>query len=227
LSLEPIARQLAPGGLVVFGELHGTHEVPAFVAAAAERAAATGPVALALELPDALQPGVDAYLATGDRAALLARPHEFWSWRCGRGGEALFELLARVRALPDARVVCCDGTWPTAQARDAGMAGAILAGIDRWRAAWLVVCGNLHARSDSPQWMAWHLRARHPDLVALDGGSAWVITSADGDGGITKLGRSRGDTRRGVELFAHRDARGFDGVFHVGPLTPSLPVALP
>lgn len=158
--LAPIDRTLAPGGLAIFGELHGTMEVPSFVARAADHAATRGPVTVALELPDELQPGVDAFLAAPDdatgRAALLATPGLFWEWRDGRGGEGLIVLLSRLRAT-GARVVCIDGTWPTAEARDAGMAATLLAAL-RPDAATLVVCGNLHARTDEPRWMGWHVR---------------------------------------------------------------------
>jgi len=226
--LEPIAGHLAPGGLVVFGELHGTCEAPAFVALAAEHAAAAGPVTVALEIPDELQPAIDAFVASGDRAALVATPSLFWSWRDGRSGEALIALLDRVRALRDATVLCFDGAWDSDEARDAGMARAILSAIARRHAAWLVVCGNLHARTGSPRWMGWHLRARHPELVALDiaydGGCAW--TFGDRGPGLTEFARARGDARRGVVLFDRRGDRGFDGEYHVGPLTPSLPLAL-
>ncbi len=67
--LDAIDAQLAPGRVVIFGELHGTMEVPRFVALAAERAATRGPVTVALELPDDLQPGVDAFLAAADDAS--------------------------------------------------------------------------------------------------------------------------------------------------------------
>jgi hypothetical protein len=224
--LAAIDHALAPGGLVIFGELHGTMEVPAFVARAADHAAARGPVTVALELPAELQPGIDAFLAAPDdatgRAALLATPALFWQWRDGRGGEGLVVLLSRLRAI-GARVVCIDGDWPTAEARDAGMAANVLAAL-RPEAATLVVCGNLHARTDEPPWMGWHLRRARPDLIALDlgytGGSAWTSHGPDDEGVHAVTERWPGPP--GVTLFAEHHA--WDGAFQVGELTPSLPL---
>lgn len=222
----PIDAQLAPGGLVIFGELHGTMEVPAFVANAAAHAAARGPVTVALELPDELQPGVDAFLAAADdtagRAALLATPALFWEWRDGRGGEGLIVLLSQLRAL-GARVVCIDGAWESAEARDAGMAANLLAAL-RPDAATLVVCGNLHARTDEPPWMGWHARQARPDLISLDlgytGGTIWCCRGP-GDEGLDRV-TERWPGPPGVTLFAERHA--WDGAFQLGELTPSLPL---
>jgi hypothetical protein len=222
-----IARQLAPGGLVIFGELHGTMEVPAFVANAAEFAAGRGPVTVALELPDELQPGIDAFLAAKDdetgRAALIATPSAFWEWRDGRGGDGLVVLLARLRAI-GARVVSIDGAWPSAEARDLGMARSLLS-AQRPDHTTIVVCGNLHARTDNRRWMGWHVRQARPALISLDlghaGGRAYVATS-DGNGVHEQQARWLGEP--GVSLFAERHACGWDGTFFVGSITPSMPL---
>ena len=204
-------------------------EVPAFVARAADHAASRGPVMVALEIPDELQPGVDAFLAASDdaagRAALLATPALFWEWRDGRGGEGLIVLLSRLRAI-GARVVCFDGTFETAEARDAGMAANLLAAL-RLEAATLVVCGNLHARTDAPRWMGWHLRQAKPDLVSLDlgytGGTIWCCRGPDQEG-LDPLTAERWPGPPGVTLFAERHEYGWDGAFQLGALTPSMPL---
>ena len=220
-----IDHALAPGGLVLFGEVHGTHEAPAFLAAAAAHAMPRGPVLVCVELPTDLQSRVDAFLATGDRDALTA-PHVFWTYRDGRAGEALVTLLTALARLR-ARVLCFSCDQRTPEARDEAMARTILAAMTP-DATTLVLCGNHHAET-VPPWMGAHLRARFPDLVSLDiaydGGAADVTTVAEGTG-VSSCGPTTGDPRRGVELYAARDAHGFDGVYHVGPLTPSLPVHL-
>jgi hypothetical protein len=226
--LAPIDNLLGPGGLAIFGELHGTMEVPAFIARAADHAAMRGSVTVALELPDELQSGVDAFLAAHDdatgRAALLATPALFWEWRDGRGGEGLIVLLSRLRAI-GARVVCIDGTWPTAEARDAGMAANLLAAL-RPEAATLAVCGNLHARTDEPRWMGWHVRQAHPEMVSLDlgytGGTIWCCRGPGKEGVDTVKDRWPGPM--GITLFAERHEYGWDGAFQVGELTPSMPL---
>jgi len=105
------------------------------------------------------------------------------------------------------------------------MARNILAVIEPG-AATLVSCGNLHARTTTPRWMGFHLRERYPSLVALDaeidGGAAYLATESGS--GITTLGTPTGDPRRGVERYVTRDEHGFDGRYHVGPATPSLPL---
>jgi hypothetical protein len=202
-------------------------EVPAFVADAAAHAARRGPVTVALELPDELQPGIDAFAAAADdergRVALLATPALFWEWRDGRGGDGLVQLLSRLRSIA-ARVVCIDGVWPSAEARDVGMARSLLAAL-RPPDATLVVCGNLHARTDSPRWMGWHVRRSRPDVVVLDlghaGGSAYGA-SGDGEGVHEHAARWQGPP--GVSLFAERHPHGWDGAFFVGRISPSLPL---
>ena len=133
---EPIANC----SLVLFGEFHGTAEAPAFVAEAL--AASLDPVALAIEWPRDLQPAVDAFLATGDRTRLLAEPHDFWSYRDGRSSAAMLALVDRARRLR-APVICFDGTFPSAEDRDAGMAALL---IEARPTRLFVLCGNLHAR---------------------------------------------------------------------------------
>jgi hypothetical protein len=202
--------------VLVLGEIHGTMEVPRF---AAELAVARAPVTVALELPEDVQPGIDTYLATGDG---LKVPSPLWDWQDGRAGQGLVALLDRLRGV-DAHVVCVDGAWPDDADRDAGMAANVLRVLDPRRAT-IVLCGNLHARSDSPRWMTWHLRAHVPDLVALDfscdGGTAW---NHDGTAaGVHAIGAT--PRPYGITMYGQRDPHGFDGVYHVGRVTPSLPL---
>ena len=207
--------------------MHGNAETPAAVGELVLAAAARGPMTLAIEWPDELQPAVDAFIAGGPRAALLAAPSPLWAWRDGRSSRAMIELLARVAQLRadgrDARAWCFDGAWAGDRERDAGMAASVLRGMHARAGAWIALCGNLHARSDDSRWMAWHLRARHP-LVALDacpdGGATWAL-SDDGDGPIP-LGSARG-MPVGLAWYGERDARGYDGELQLGPVTASPP----
>lgn len=57
---------------VVVGEMHGTTETPAAFAAMVCAAAEQGPVTVALELPQAMQPQLDAFLAAPDAEAAVA-----------------------------------------------------------------------------------------------------------------------------------------------------------
>ena len=213
MTATELAASLQPGSLVVFGELHGTMEAPAFVAEVA--AGVRHAVTLALEIPADVQPAIDAYL----RGAPLVTDAPFWQWRDGRSGRGLVALLDAARRL-DARVVCFDGSFESAEARDAGMAARLLSAL-RHTDVTLVLCGNLHARTDDARWMGWHLRQRR-ELLSLDlgydGGAAWNITDA-GEGIHAVHPRWPGP--RGVERCA---IAGFDGVYRVGTLTPSEPL---
>src|SRR5256885_15904610 len=67
---------LSDAGLVMLGEIHGTVELPAFVADLTCRVASSGrPVRLGIELDADEQPQIDAFLASAgtpsDRAALV------------------------------------------------------------------------------------------------------------------------------------------------------------
>lgn len=214
--------------LVLFGELHGTAEAPALVAAALEAAAARGgPVALGIEWPDALQVAIDSFLTTGDHGALVATPAGFWGWRDGRSSAAMIALLEHARTL-HARVICFDGEFGTAEQRDAGMAARLLAAIDADPiAVVLALCGNLHARTNAP-WMGWHLRARHPRLVSLDirhaGGTAWCCTPEGEPGVESPFLAMAGQLERGIRLYERPDDHGYDGEYAVGTITASPPI---
>jgi hypothetical protein len=202
--------------------MHGNAETPAAVGALVADAAARGPVTLALEWPDELQPAVDAFVAGGPRTALLAACPMFWGWRDGRSSHAMVALVESVATL-GVRVHCFDGVWAGDRERDSGMAASILRAIDARGGTWIALCGNLHARSDEARWMAWHLRQARA-LVALDarpdGGTTWAA-QLDSVGPLS-LGHPRG-TPVGLAWYAQRDERGYDGELHLGPVTASPP----
>ncbi|MBX7248678.1 MAG: hypothetical protein K1X35_06435 [Caulobacteraceae bacterium] len=118
----PGVERLWRGGavrFVMFGEIHGTNEIPAMVADAACQAARQGPVVIALELDETLQPRIDAYLQARDPAAALNGLGATGLWTDhsdGRVGVAMIRLLERVRqmrrsGLPvDVRVIDSGGT---------------------------------------------------------------------------------------------------------------------
>jgi hypothetical protein len=86
---------------LIFGELHGTAEIPPLFADLVCQAAAQGPVIVGLEMPESSQTALDAWLASGGgreaRAALLR--DSFWRFGDGRASEAMLALLERLRAL--------------------------------------------------------------------------------------------------------------------------------
>jgi hypothetical protein len=226
---------LEPGALTIFGEIHGTTEIPAFFASVACHAAQGGrEVVVGLEIPDSLQGQVDRFVQSGGAAADVEAlvQGEFWTYEDGRSSKAMLALLDRLRLLAQGgaklRVALFDGKFPGPGQRDPGMAANISTGIEKTpRAVGLILVGNLHAKMDSERWMAWHLARRHPHLrtlgVAYSGGSAWVCTSS-GCGPTELSGKDRGKEQF-VELLAKPDDKGYGGRFYVGALTASMPAA--
>lgn len=225
---------LHPGALIVFGELHGTAESPAFVANAVCHAARTGrEIAVGLEVPRDLQPQLDRFLDSGgqpdDVAALVQGEH--WRSQDGNASKALLGVIEDVRALRHsgrkARVFFFDLTRTDGGERDPRMADNIAAQAERnAEGITLVLTGNLHAKTDSERWMSWHLARRHRDLVTLNiahaGGSAYICLMGGECGIHTGLkGQDRGGAPF-VERFATPDD-GYGGMFYVGKVTPSPP----
>src|SRR5215472_10804286 len=125
---------LIPGTLVLFGELHGTTEVPRFIVDLACQAATRGTfVDIGLELPREEQPRIDSFLAsagtTQDVQALLEG--QFWQrpLQDGRSSRAMVDLLEGIRRLRRSgariQVFLFDRAKP-GQNRDADMAKDIL-----------------------------------------------------------------------------------------------------
>lgn len=158
---------------LLFGEVHGTQEVPRLVAGLLDGLRALGYAALGLEVPRDQRPGLVAY-GLGQAAEpppFFARP-----WPDGRGSrEALALACSALRR--GWQVLCFDQgpdqpalTW---QERDGFMAR----NLDEQYAASgtggrvVAVCGNLHARiTDAsggvgPFWpsFAAQLQERHPE----------------------------------------------------------------
>lgn len=239
---------LSPGRILLFGEIHGTREIPAFVGEALCHAARRGPTRLGLEIPATEQASIEAYLASAglpaDRAALMASP--FWQrdFQDGRSSMAMMELIERARSLRAAGLpvsVLAFDAVPNDKAldRDAEMARRILEA----RAAEpggrvLVLTGNVHARTTrGAPWnaafepMGLHLARAAQDTLALDAGyapgTAWVCLSgkaaecgAKRVGGQGGHGAGRAQT---IERIPAPSPEGFHGWYHVGTISASPP----
>lgn len=226
----------AAGTTLILGELHGTREVPAFAASLVCHAARTTATVLALEVPYTEQAQIDAFLASsGDekaRADLLRG--DFWDFpmQDGRRSEAMVSLLdsaRRWRARGAAVSVVAFDTDVPPEVRDAEMGRRLAAARQEDpRALLVVVTGGVHASRDPEAAfvpMAVHFAKLTPPhrIVSLAmkhaGGEAWVCTDKCGPheiAGAPDPGAPR------VELFERR-MHGFDGAFHVGPVSPSAP----
>jgi hypothetical protein len=235
---------LRPGVLLVFGELHGTREAPAFVGRAVCAATRLGPpVRLGLEFPASEQAPLDAYLASDGGAAarqtLLAG--EFWRQpplQSGRASGAMLELIESVRRLAragaDVGVFCFDAPPPDRERR-------LAENLARARAAAgaatvIVLTGNVHSRTaKGVPWdaeyepMGLHLVRAGTVLTNLDlasaGGTAWMCmgnTPADCGEKPVRRTLDRGPEAF-VELAAEPRADGHRGVYYVGAVSTSLP----
>ncbi|WP_146155510.1 hypothetical protein [Enhygromyxa salina] len=231
------------GALVLFGEIHGTHEVAEFVGGFVCQGLEMGlEVHLGLELPAAQADAVQSYLASegleSDRAALLAGAHWQREDQDGRSSEAVAGLIERARQWRAAgRPIAVftfdvDGEHEWNE-RDAAMATRILAETEAHPDALTVtLSGNLHNRT--VQGLPWDPEARpmggsihaaRPDASSLDlrhhGGSAWICMS-DGCGPTELSGASEGPSWA-IERWPDADEFGYDGVFWVDTISAAAP----
>lgn len=242
-GLEPLLRQ---GQILLLGEMHGTREIPAFVAGATCRGLRAGrSVTVALEIPTEEEPRIAAYLASGgkdgDRAALLAGP--FWraDFQDGRRSQGMLSLLEDLRCLHQEgrklRVKLLD-RLPTAAGpeRDRAMAGELEAAIETSRDdLFVVLTGNVHTRTvRGTPWdpkienMGYLVAQRHPGVVALDvaysGGTVWICPDPNPASCGARPVHAKGDGRTpGVKLYGTPSPEGFNGEYSVGALTASPP----
>lgn len=224
---------------VILGEIHGTAEVPALVAAVlASRLAAGGAVTLALEIPDSHQAALDAWLddaARGPAAPALAG-HPFWSYQDGRSSVAMLDLLEQVRRWRQAGaavdLLAFDVPDPSVAGalRERHMADRLEQALAKPQAPpMLVLTGNLHARrvvgnpfDPDLELMAWHLRDRPAltlDVRAL-AGSAWICAPGCG---ARELGVAGPAPATGLRLFGQASAQGYDGELVLPRFTASPP----
>ena len=243
------AELLEPGGVLVFGEIHGSQELPAFFGEAVCAAAAHGcPIEVGLEQPSAGQADVDAFLASeGGAAALapvLAAPHWHREYQDGRSSRAQIDLLERLRGLRAQGLplnVFLFDPWPedTKSPRDEEMARRIAARARaRPRAITLILVGEVHAWTAiggpfDPAFrpMGWFLgqdglRVRSLGR-ATPAGTVWVCTGGNvSDCGTRTVGpydRLPSGRSAGIELLPAPTERGYVGFYATPTLTASPP----
>lgn len=234
------------GDVVLFGEIHGTAEIPAFVSLIACRALQRGiPVRIGMESYKEEQERLDAFVSSGDKAtqdALLQG--EFWTRpvQDGRSSIAHFGLIQWAqRAKKDKQkidVYSFDSERSQQQAeRENNMANQIIEQQKQApEALHLILVGNFHARTKvgapwdpSLVWMGVLLAKALPSLTALNvsysNGEAWVcFGSAAEDCEVSPMkGTPAADPSTQLSLFETPDENGYHGVFFVGELHSSLP----
>ncbi|WP_253816052.1 hypothetical protein [Myxococcus xanthus] len=250
LPILGLGKQVKPGGALLLGEMHGTQEVPRFIAQASCQVAVAGiPVTVGLELPLESQARVGAFLesagAEEDWLKLMEAP--FWRspYPDGRSSEAVANMLEQLRQLRsrglDVDVFVFDHPTMQGQARENAMAATVRhhveSGPQRFH---IVLSGNIHSRTKkglpwdkSFQPMGLLLKDELDSVVALDmaynSGSAWIC-AVDRRGAKDRLdcgireakGRDNGD-RFFVHTWGGTNDDGYHGVFYVGAVNAAAP----
>ena len=235
--------------MIVVGDLHGTVEIPAFVASLVTRLSEDQPVVLALEMTRQDTAGLDAFLASdGERPAIDRVLRDAW-WQFpsqdGRRSVAMLDLIRTVRDLrvhgATITVACFDAGPGDTRPRDPGgrekfMADTLIALRKAHPDAAIVVyVGNLHAMrkaiaqpAGTPR-MANQIAAAGIHYITLTpryaDGTAWVCRGllATSCGPSFIAGR---DATTGIHLEPSSDGN-FDGWFGVGAISASPPAAFP
>jgi hypothetical protein len=196
LVATPVASRdkLSPRtAITLIGELHGTQEIPRMFGNLVKLTATKKnaiPIAVGLELPISLQPGLDQ--AVRDRATceqLRDRLFQSPAWQKlndGRGSEAMLELLCNLVSLANQSQVSLFVFDTEIRERNETMAHEIASTLQRLKSAQaFILTGNLHASTakDIPGFSSFHpmgwwlvqegFRVRSFD-VRYEAGEAWV-----------------------------------------------------
>jgi len=239
--LEAVPAAVSGAPLLVLGEVHGTREVPAFVAGYLCAAARQRAITLAVELPASEQEALDAFMASPGARRDLERLSAGGMWRRarqdGRTSAAMLKLFEQARALRaggmDIRVAAIDADIAPAR-RDAAMAERLRAELRRGVGRQLVVLvGGPHAfRSKGARWnpdfeSATYLLADQRPLsltVGTAGGKAWICQGNTlASCGAAAWDVNRVDPAPASAFSLTPPSAQFDGVFYVGATTASPP----
>lgn len=240
-AADSVPASVLDAGLLVFGEVHGTREVPAFVGAYLCAAARQRKLTLALELPSSEQAAIDAFMASQGTSQDVERFTGGGMWRDarqdGRTSIDMLRMLQGVRSLraggADIRVVAIDSAAPPAR-RDVVMAENLRSELRQGAGRQLVLLiGGLHAARSkgnrfNPHYeSAVYLLADQKPLaltVGTAGGEAWVCRGdAPASCGATAWDINRVTPAPATAFLLAPPSPQFDGVFYVGATTASPP----
>jgi hypothetical protein len=236
------------GALILLGEIHGTNEIPRFVAALTNLASCQYAVHLCLEIPSSEQPRIDRFLSSdGSHQEIKHLMNcDFWrrDFQDGRSSAAMLSLIesvhsmnrggARIQVLafdePAARDGASSKSIETSQ-RDRTMATNITAAQNLHHSSvFIVLAGNLHTQIIiGTPWepgfkpMGWHLLHLGKSIVSLnntyDSGTAWLSLVP----GICGVQDVKGQFRGKTPFMQILHSRSYHGTFYVGAVTASPP----
>lgn len=242
----------APG--VFIGDMHGSQESPAFLAALSCHVLHTGrPLVVAMEYDARDQPVLDRFLTMPDaqQALVLLTSTPHWTGNIdGRASVAMRDALHAMHGYGHGgaklQLLAYDLWGPSAQERDARSA----AHIRQARSGappetfWIVYGGNVHARKtrglpfrnappDSQDYEPLGYLIRDWNLVHLDaayrGGAGWGCRGpSPADCSVRELGPGCStDCPSHPAILLRATDPAYDGVYDVGTLSVSRPLYLP
>ncbi len=229
---QQLKQRLPDAGTIIFGELHGSAEIPQFFFdCAREFVENKEAVNIALEFQASENALVEKFMR-GEigEADLVKGPH--WGRQDGRASLAMLRLLRDLKALSASgvRVSGFDlsGYEPD---REKAMMRNFMSVYSR--AGYnLVLTGNVHARlTQGVPWnpdfvsFAKHLHDHVANVVSLDAhypaGTAWVCAP---DCGIKQLNATDAGKRAPADIVYSSENPAFSGYFRVPGITASRPV---
>ncbi|WP_375756525.1 hypothetical protein [Corallococcus exercitus] len=247
-SILGLKKHAKAGGVVLLGELHGTQEVPRFIAQSVCQLVTSGmPVTVGLELPVENEERITTFLQSqgGEVDWLKLMEAPFWRspYPDGRGSEAVANMLEQLRQLRsqglDVAAFVYDHPKLSGQQREDALTRTVLERVKaKPQRFHLVVSGNIHSRTAKGlPWdkqyrpMGYLLKDQLDDVTALDmaydSGTAWIC-AADAQGrkldcGVKEAkGKDNGD-RFFVHTWDSPNREGYHGVFYVSHVTASEP----
>lgn len=222
-----LKQRLPQSGTVIFGEMHGTKEIPGFFSSCVREFIDHGEqVRVFLEF-DASDTEHTAQYLRGeiDEAALLSSPR--WRVHDGRTSLAMLELHRALKGLDVYGFAVGFGVPDTNAAMGENFMRQRLANGYN-----LVLVGNAHARLAAMKGMTYpsvpfgqYVQARSKNVISLDvrytGGEAWVCMDYCEATPMPRNEPAGGKLAKPIS-FASKD-RGFTGYFSVGAISASPP----
>jgi hypothetical protein len=228
---QQLKQHLPVAGTVIFGEIHGSAEIPQFVVdCAREFAANNEAVRVLLEFPASDNPIVEQFLRGEIGEEDLTRR---WHWQA-QDGRASLAMLRLVRDLKAARIGVSGFDISAREPdRDKGMMRNFMSMYSPTGYS-LILVGNVHAsRVRGTHWdpafipFAKYLLDNGVDLVALNArypaGSAWNCSPNCGIRSLISNDTGERAAGGGAVVFADDDPA-YSGYFRVSSVTASRPV---
>lgn len=225
--IEGFAESNLTTRFIIFGEMHGTREIPALFGRAVCQQSERRPVAVALEIEPGAQPFLDDYLSSAgtasDRDKLLQSPIWNVQHADGRSSLAILDLLEQLRrGRAEGRKIDVVASRPfltselPSRYTEILIAAQWVQAADRYPdASVLVLVGNLHASKSYNERLNRAPAASYlpsADVTSLQamtvGGTFWGCVDACG---INEIGPITSPSIEGVLL--NHDTVGFDGSF--------------